>query len=632
MGFHNGDLLEFWAPFLLVHLGGPDTITAFFVEDNQLWFRHLLAFITQAVATGYVFIKTLPRNRVVIPTTLLFIVGIIKYLESTSSLYFASKDKFKDSMLINPDPDVNYVKLSEEKRGLDNVKVVEEAYEFFKIFKRLIVDLILSFKERDESQNFFNSISTEDAFKVIAGELNFLYEVLYTKVVIVHSKWGMFFHFISFGSVVLSLTIFHFQVKKYAFDKFGVKLTYSLLFGAIGLDILSFFMAIFSKPDRWWYLGEFTVPRERSPHWALNLFRISPQWALSLFGNFISLKKSKKVDLEPDKHATLTVPFLFRMWYESVGALPITEDLALSIDKGHLPIDEGHLPIVVKRGFGLRWRNDIEFKRKGFLSIDERALALVVEGTLCVEDGMPVDRGALPITEDLALPIDEEHLPIAFTRFRVAQHNHSYLGIDKSFHQCGITNNFCQCIKTRPKKVTRFSCIDKAIQCLNAFKDRLIDLVGLKDFLDEITYVSSKPLTMELWEYIFGELQKRSRLIDDAETVRKICSARGDWVLQNNGLDKQRSDELISYVLAVPYDESIPMWHIATELLINDKKERENKSNEREFSKILSDYMLYLLIMQSTMMATVAGIFEVRFKDTCADAERFFRKRGIRSY
>ncbi|KAF2293515.1 hypothetical protein GH714_002374 [Hevea brasiliensis] len=53
--------------------------------------------------------------------------------------------------------------MRQEKRGLDDVKVVEDAYEFFKIFKGLIVDLILSFKERDESRNFFNSISAEDA-------------------------------------------------------------------------------------------------------------------------------------------------------------------------------------------------------------------------------------------------------------------------------------------------------------------------------------------------------------------------------------------------------------------------------------------------------------------------------------
>ncbi|URE22915.1 hypothetical protein MUK42_35373 [Musa troglodytarum] len=37
----NGDLTAFWAPFLLLHLGGPDTITSYSREDNELWLRHL---------------------------------------------------------------------------------------------------------------------------------------------------------------------------------------------------------------------------------------------------------------------------------------------------------------------------------------------------------------------------------------------------------------------------------------------------------------------------------------------------------------------------------------------------------------------------------------------------------------
>lgn len=36
----SDDLLAFWAPFLLLHLGGPDNITAFALEDNELWPRH----------------------------------------------------------------------------------------------------------------------------------------------------------------------------------------------------------------------------------------------------------------------------------------------------------------------------------------------------------------------------------------------------------------------------------------------------------------------------------------------------------------------------------------------------------------------------------------------------------------
>ena len=34
-------LMAFWAPFLLLHLGGQDNITAYSIEDNRLWLRHL---------------------------------------------------------------------------------------------------------------------------------------------------------------------------------------------------------------------------------------------------------------------------------------------------------------------------------------------------------------------------------------------------------------------------------------------------------------------------------------------------------------------------------------------------------------------------------------------------------------
>nr|CAE04979.3 OSJNBa0057M08.3 [Oryza sativa Japonica Group] len=41
-------LAAFWAPFLLLHLGGPDNITAYALEDNKLWLRHALNLVFQA--------------------------------------------------------------------------------------------------------------------------------------------------------------------------------------------------------------------------------------------------------------------------------------------------------------------------------------------------------------------------------------------------------------------------------------------------------------------------------------------------------------------------------------------------------------------------------------------------------
>ncbi|KAM6545401.1 hypothetical protein CsatB_026137 [Cannabis sativa] len=94
------DIIQaFWAPFLLLHLGGPDTITAFSLEDNELWLRHLLALVTQVLATAYVFIQTVPGNILWKPTMVMFIGGIIKYVERTRALYKASLSTFRASLL-----------------------------------------------------------------------------------------------------------------------------------------------------------------------------------------------------------------------------------------------------------------------------------------------------------------------------------------------------------------------------------------------------------------------------------------------------------------------------------------------------------------------------------------------------
>ncbi|KAK1581040.1 hypothetical protein Q3G72_002482 [Acer saccharum] len=141
----------------------------------------------------------------------MFVSGTMKYLERTRALYLASLDRFRDSMLKEPDPGPNYAKLMDEyvsKKEAklpakiitieepvqssvkseasgpteNNLEVVTQAHCYFKIFKGLIVDLIFSFHERDESWEFFGKLRQEGALRVIEVELNFIYEVFYTKI------------------------------------------------------------------------------------------------------------------------------------------------------------------------------------------------------------------------------------------------------------------------------------------------------------------------------------------------------------------------------------------------------------------------------------------------------------------
>lgn len=500
------DLLAFWAPFLLVHLGGPDTITAFALEDNELWLRHLLGLIFQCLAAFYIFIKSL-GNKLWLPIVLMFVAGIIKYSERTRSLYLASLDSFRGSMLTDPDPGPNYAKLMDEyyskkeaklptriqmigepgggnkassrvKEGhLTDLEVVLYAHRFFKTFKGLIVDLIFSFRERNQSRDFFLKRTAEDAFKVVEVELNFIYDVLFTKVSVMYTKLGCIGRFISFICTVASLVLFYSERKKNKFNGFNVGITYTLLYGAIALDIIAFFMLICSD------------------------------WAV------IAIKKLPEV---------------------APGQKPGTAQASQQGTAAGAPS-----------------------KGSTFLNF-----------------------------------------------FRQLKHI--------------FTRRWSESVST-------YNLINYCLHPRLEVKEAFIGYIGLTNFLDEMKYVKKKPFTKELREHIFLELKEKSNIADDLDTAKEISSARGDWILRKEGFGK-----LLPYIAQVDYDESLLLWHIATELCYNDKLEENKVKNPpnkyRDFSKLLSDYMIYLLVMQPTLMSAVTGIGQIRFRDTCAEAKKFFRR------
>ncbi|XP_008224917.1 PREDICTED: uncharacterized protein LOC103324616 [Prunus mume] len=515
-GDNNEDLLAFWAPFLLLHLGGPDTITAFALEDNTLWLRHFLGLIFQVIAAIYVFIQSFPTNKLWPSTILLFLAGTIKYAERTRGLYLASLDNFKESMLKTPDPGPNYAKLMEEYSSKKEAKLpthieltaerskesrtvtyvaeagdmendiamVRHAYHFYKIFRGLIVDLIFSFHERFESRAFFQEREAKDAFRLIAIELNFVYEALFTKAVVVHSTQGCIFRAISFTAVSIALGFFY-KLEKHDYHKFDVGITYTLLFGALGLDSIALFMLIFSD----WTVAALTKSWQKS-------------FVATILKKYLSFKRpnwSKNTSC-----LDWIRQILFRRWYESISTF-----------------------------------NLIDY------SLKER----------------------------------EKMFPNIF----------DYPGIAYI---------------------------------------KIIDLLGLKDLRDKMKYRHSTPLTKVLWEFIFKELQSKSRLADDPETAKRIYSARGDWVLQDSDWNNTEHSTLLRYIVEVDYDQSILLWHIATEFCYNMEL---SDVDGRKISKALSDYMLYLLVMQPTLTSSVAGIGQIRFRDTCAEAKKFFSRRELGS-
>ncbi|GKV48064.1 hypothetical protein SLEP1_g54899 [Rubroshorea leprosula] len=75
-------LRAYWAPLLLLHLGGPDTITAYAFEDNKLWIRHLLILIVKAIFVVYVVCLSWTFSWLSFLSFPLILAGIINFVSS----------------------------------------------------------------------------------------------------------------------------------------------------------------------------------------------------------------------------------------------------------------------------------------------------------------------------------------------------------------------------------------------------------------------------------------------------------------------------------------------------------------------------------------------------------------------
>ncbi|PON43587.1 hypothetical protein PanWU01x14_272780 [Parasponia andersonii] len=275
----DAELTALWAPFLLLHLGGPDTITAYSLEDNELWLRHLMGLGVQTGVALYIFLMAWTSSSPSMLSIPVFCAGIIKYGERTWVLRSASNEKFRDSMLTPADPGPNYSKFMQEytlkqfegfhvtadevieAQVLENPSLVENysipdaaelvtAHDLLHVFKRLFVELILGFDEREKSQSLFRGISLEKAFKVVEIELGFVYDMLYTKATVIYLFQGCCLRFISFVCT-LGVLVF-FSLADHNQTHIDLMVTYLLMYVAVFLDVYATFLLISSDWTNLW--------------------------------------------------------------------------------------------------------------------------------------------------------------------------------------------------------------------------------------------------------------------------------------------------------------------------------------------------------------------------------------------
>ncbi|WVZ83526.1 hypothetical protein U9M48_030664 [Paspalum notatum var. saurae] len=203
-------LMAFWAPFLLLHLGGQDNITAFALEDNQLWLRHLQTLAMQVAAAGYV----LYESSIVVSvgggqhsssllswaTILMFLVGAGKYGERVWALRCAGSSP----MGMNYRTFQAYSATTECEYYLDNLigststgPLDTEAYL---LMAHRMLDAPMDLLKGPLGQDtivypFAPYLRGEDLYKVVEIQLSLMHDVFYTRVVVTHSNpYGLFMH------------------------------------------------------------------------------------------------------------------------------------------------------------------------------------------------------------------------------------------------------------------------------------------------------------------------------------------------------------------------------------------------------------------------------------------------------
>ncbi|XP_031285924.1 uncharacterized protein LOC116144624 [Pistacia vera] len=238
-------LQVFWAPFLLLHLGGPDTITAYSLEDNELWLRHFLGLVVQVGVAFNVFIQSWSNNTLTFLAIPVFIAGVTKYGERTWVLWSSSTASFKDSLLLTLDPSPSLVKINmkgdiEDQQECRGSHDLLEAHFLFKRFSFLFAGLVLSNNEVMKSRKIFDKKSAEEAFNLVSIELGFMYDLLYTKAIVVYSRLGIFLRCITFLSSISALVLFSIFINFHGYPLTDICISYFLLLGAVVLEVYSF--------------------------------------------------------------------------------------------------------------------------------------------------------------------------------------------------------------------------------------------------------------------------------------------------------------------------------------------------------------------------------------------------------
>ncbi|KAL6606337.1 hypothetical protein ACP70R_041990 [Stipagrostis hirtigluma subsp. patula] len=230
-------LVAFWAPFLLLHLGGPDTITAYALEDNSLWLRHLQTLVVQALGVAYVLYKYMAGSEtsLLLASISMFVAGLVKYGERIWALKCGTINNIH-RMHYNA-----HIRQNSEDRYFDRFVTGDRSEEEI---------LLQAHCQFHISSDVFRGEGM-DLYKLVEMELSILYDVLYTKMAVTHTWYGICIHIISLLCTATTFLLFQLRGMRDGHNRVDVIISYVLLVGASLLEAMSLCRALLSSWTRY---------------------------------------------------------------------------------------------------------------------------------------------------------------------------------------------------------------------------------------------------------------------------------------------------------------------------------------------------------------------------------------------
>ncbi|KAL8137835.1 hypothetical protein V2J09_003836 [Rumex salicifolius] len=494
----TGNLHGFWAPFLLLQLGGPATITAFSLDDTSLWVRSGLNLVVQTMAAVIAFLELLSYNNLWIASLFIFFAAMIRYSDRVISLYIASSAKSSLCKSRHPGASrpLDAVEETEQPPSLwgdyaSDVDYGKDAHVFFQMYKGLYGDLFYLYSDSDweESKAYFSGLDASNAFQVMEIELSLAYEVFYTKISLIQRWIERILYPLSTCCVIVAFVLW-IVTSKDDYNTIDIVITYFLLVGALVVDIFSAFVILLSD----WMIN-YLVNSDRARY-------------------FIHLSKAL---------------------------------------------------------IALRKRRWVSRKRSG---------------------GMKQAYFWSSMVSTLFFPHwSESILQISIVDYCLNRHSKTYEKILMTYY----------------------------------------NIIGYP--MDST--VSQVEFTAELRDFIFKEIQERGESELALGKADKLCSGKAKWILskyydhRSTTGSSRASNPFSDAFHCLEYDERLLVLHVATELLFranvphNAVRPKSKPDSEwREISKVLSNYMFYLLVLQQKMVFVPGCLWETLFPETCAEFKR----------